>query len=135
MIRQNYGSLDGRISSEPVKTHQSDGGGVELQLPSPTRGHSQAHVGLRVKWAKDHAMSGTFPEVSGLEKLQRHRIEIAGRVWIPEIWGQEELMKDWIDCETFDRTLVPKGIMSARQALVEECRRANSSGLRIENPC
>jgi hypothetical protein len=32
------------------------------------------------------------------ERLKRHSVEVAGRVWIPDIWGQEELLKDWIDC-------------------------------------
>lgn len=69
------------------------------------------------------------------ERLKRHSVEVAGRVWIPDIWGQEELLKDWIDCSAFDASLVPTGIMSAREALAEEGRRANSSGLRIENRC
>ena len=72
---------------------------------------------------------------NGRERLKRHRIEVAGKVWIPEIWGQEELLKDWIDCSAFDSSLVPSGIMSARAALVEEGRRANSGGFRIENRC
>ncbi|GMN39478.1 hypothetical protein TIFTF001_008714 [Ficus carica] len=74
-------------------------------------------------------------EDNGRERLKRHRIEMAGRVWIPDIWGQEDLLKDWIDCSTFDACLVPKGIMSARAALAEEGRRATSGGLRIENRC
>ncbi|KAK8715542.1 hypothetical protein V6N13_042876 [Hibiscus sabdariffa] len=65
---------------------------------------------------------------NGREKLKRHRIEVAGRVWIPEIWGQEELLKDWVHCSAFDECLVPPGIMSARAALVEQ-------GTRIENRC
>lgn len=79
--------------------------------------------------------SEAMPEDSGRERLKRHRVEVAGRVWIPDIWGQEELLNDWIDCSAFDASLVPKGIMSARAALVEEGRRANSSGLRIVNRC
>ncbi|XVE96434.1 hypothetical protein REPUB_Repub02eG0221500 [Reevesia pubescens] len=74
-------------------------------------------------------------EDNGRERLKKHRIEVAGRVWIPEIWGQEELLKDWVDCSAFDASLVPSGIMSARAALVEEGRRANSGGFRIENRC
>ncbi|TKY53089.1 hypothetical protein E2542_SST24612 [Spatholobus suberectus] len=74
-------------------------------------------------------------EDSGRERLKRHRVEVAGRVWIPEIWGQEELLKDWIDCAAFDATLVPSRIVMARAALVEEGRRATSGGLRIENRC
>ncbi|KAG4396476.1 hypothetical protein GLYMA_19G194900v4 [Glycine max] len=72
-------------------------------------------------------------EDSGRERLNRHRVEVAGRVWIPDIWGQEELLKDWIDCTAFDATLVPSRISTAREALVQECTRANSAGLRIEN--
>ncbi|CAN8279024.1 unnamed protein product [Cochlearia groenlandica] len=72
---------------------------------------------------------------SGREKLKKHRREIAGRVWIPEIWGQEELLKDWIDCSTFDTCLVPNGISSARAALVEEARRAASASGGLHNRC
>lgn len=74
-------------------------------------------------------------EDDGRERLKRHRVEVAGRVWIPEIWGQEKMLKDWIDCSAFDSSLVPTGIMSARAALVQEGGRANSGGLRIENRC
>ncbi|OIV92219.1 hypothetical protein TanjilG_31138 [Lupinus angustifolius] len=75
-------------------------------------------------------------EDSGRERLKRHRVEVAGSVWIPEIWGQEELLKDWIDCTTaFDAPLVPTRITIAREALVEEGRNVNASGLSIENRC
>lgn len=73
-------------------------------------------------------------EENGRERLKRHRIEVAGHVWIPEIWGQEELLKDWIDCNAFDAKLINNNIMSARAALVQETRKKNSScRLRIEN--
>ncbi|XP_021908707.1 uncharacterized protein LOC110822800 [Carica papaya] len=98
-----------RLDNEPVRIENGDGGGRE---------------------------SGSMlPEDNGRERLKRHRIEVAGSVWIPEIWGQEKLLKDWIDCSTFDASLVPGGILSARAALVEEGRRANSGRLRIENRC
>ena len=70
---------------------------------------------------------------SGREKLKRHRLEVAGSVWIPDIWGQEELMKDWIDCSVFDASLVSSRILSARAALVAEGRRHSSTELRMEN--
>ncbi|KAI3447469.1 hypothetical protein Pfo_004134 [Paulownia fortunei] len=72
---------------------------------------------------------------SGRERLKRHRVEVAGRVWIPEMWGQENLLKDWVDCTAFDATLAKSGIMSARASLMEEGRRANSTRFRIENSC
>ncbi|XP_014512843.1 protein BIC1 [Vigna radiata var. radiata] len=74
-------------------------------------------------------------EASGRERLKRHRVEVSGRVWIPEIWGQEDLLKDWIDCTAFDAPLVPSRIVMARTALVEEGRRATSGVIRIENRC
>ncbi|KAH7671378.1 hypothetical protein IHE45_10G089900 [Dioscorea alata] len=78
---------------------------------------------------------GEDEEDCGRERLKRHRVEMAGRVWIPEIWGQENFLKDWIDCASFDTCLVPKGLVLAREALVQECRQTNSGGLQIENRC
>ncbi|KAF4364211.1 hypothetical protein F8388_000163 [Cannabis sativa] len=72
---------------------------------------------------------------NGRERLKRHRIEMGGRVWIPDIWGQEDLLKDWIDCNAFDACLGPNGLMSARASLVEEGRRTTSQRLRIDNRC
>ncbi|XP_052175391.1 protein BIC1-like [Diospyros lotus] len=70
------------------------------------------------------------------ERLKRHRVEVAGRVWIPDMWGQEELLKDWIDCTAFDAPLVNSNIMLARAALIKGGRlRTSSSGIRIENSC
>ncbi|XP_058739063.1 protein BIC1-like [Vicia villosa] len=73
-------------------------------------------------------------EVSERERLKRHRVEVAGRVWIPEIWGQEELLKDWIDCTAFDAPLIPSKITMARAALVQQgAARANAAPLSIDN--
>lgn len=75
-------------------------------------------------------------EVSERERLKRHRVEVAGRVWIPEIWGQEELLKDWIDCTAFDAPLIPSKITMARAALVQQgAARANAAPLSIDNRC
>ena len=74
-------------------------------------------------------------EEGGRERLKRHRVAMAGRVWIPDTWGQEKLLKEWIDCAAIDRSLVPAGLMSAREALVEECRRSNPGVFPIESCC
>ncbi|XP_020553727.1 protein BIC1-like [Sesamum indicum] len=70
---------------------------------------------------------------SGRERLQRHRIEVAGRVWIPDMWGQEAFLKDWIDCGAFDASLVNSSVMSARAALVEQGRTLNSATPTVAN--
>ncbi|KAK7337230.1 hypothetical protein VNO77_17794 [Canavalia gladiata] len=85
--------------------------------------------------AKETSVPEALAEDSGREMLKRHRVEVAGRVWIPDIWGQEDLLKDWIDCTAFDAPLVSSRITTARAALVEECTRVNAAGLRIENRC
>lgn len=72
---------------------------------------------------------------SGRERLKRHRGEVAGRVWIPEMWGQEAFLKDWIDSTVFDAAVRSGGIMSARAALIEERRRTAAAGFRIQNSC
>lgn len=74
-------------------------------------------------------------EESGRGRLKRHRKEVAGRVWIPDIWGQEDFLKDWIDCSAFEANFVPRAIMSARSALAKEGRSPNASCLRIGNRC
>ncbi|KAG5239405.1 protein BIC [Salix suchowensis] len=56
----------------------------------------------------------------GRERLRKHIEEVAGRVMIPDTWGQENLLKDWID---------------SRESLVAERRRGSSPGLRIASSC
>ncbi|KAK9938853.1 hypothetical protein M0R45_015570 [Rubus argutus] len=74
---------------------------------------------------------------SGRERLKRHQEEVAGHVTIPDSWGQEELLKDWIDYSPFDALMVPKGLSSAREALAMEGRRRNNAQgiMRIESRC
>lgn len=81
----------------------------------------------------------------GRERLKRHREEVAGSVLIPDQWGQEEMLKDWIDCSAFEALLVPNKIASARKALAADHGRGASSAststsphrqrLRIESRC
>ncbi|KAE8688727.1 hypothetical protein F3Y22_tig00110956pilonHSYRG00079 [Hibiscus syriacus] len=54
----------------------------------------------------------------GRERLKRHREEVAGRVSIPDKWGKEDLLKDWMDFSSFDSLLAPTGLASARKALM-----------------
>ncbi|MFS7964835.1 putative protein BIC [Helianthus anomalus] len=70
-------------------------------------------------------------EESGRERLKRHRVEMAGRVWIPDVWGQEDMLKDWIDCTVFDSSLGNNNIMSARTAMVQQAR----STVKMKNRC
>ncbi|GMJ13910.1 Blue-light Inhibitor of Cryptochromes 1 [Hibiscus trionum] len=124
---------------EPNKTQQADEGS-SLKGRYPSADGVRQVVVVVDEVAIGAARGAEAEEISeqdnGRERLKRHRIEMANsRVWIPDIWGQEELLKDWIDCSAFDDCLVPGGIMSARAALVEEGRRATSGRRRIENRC
>lgn len=80
-------------------------------------------------------LAATPSSDSGRERLKRHRDEVAGRVSIPDRWGQENFLKDWIDYSTFDALLAPKGVSSAREALIAEGQRATSQRLRIGSRC
>ncbi|KAF8041910.1 hypothetical protein BT93_A0494 [Corymbia citriodora subsp. variegata] len=151
---------DASMTSSPAGTRQSGrepetlhGDGPEAhsdenerQSPSPAA-HEETkddeEESVRLQALTDHSIGlddskGEGKEdrgMNGREKLKRHRIEVAGRAWIPEIWGQEELLKDLVDCSAFEASFLPAKIMSAKAALVEEGRRANSSRLRLENRC
>jgi hypothetical protein len=79
---------------------------------------------------------GSAGEESARERLKRHRTEVAGRVRIPDMWGQECLLKDWVDCAVFDRPLAATaGLLNARDALVAARRPAARRPLRVQNGC
>ncbi|KAL7247827.1 hypothetical protein ACSBR2_002689 [Camellia fascicularis] len=133
-------------SNDSKKTHQSNDDFKVIHESKPdqtgsknppsSKPHHEKEVTSALRGTTTSDGGGAMAEVSGRERLKRHRVEVAGRVWIPDIWGQEELLKDWIDCTTFDASLGNRNITLARAALVEEGRlRASSSGLRIANRC
>ncbi|KAE8731108.1 sucrose responsive element binding protein [Hibiscus syriacus] len=122
---------------EPSKSLQADEG-------SSLKGQCSSADGVRQVVVDEVAIGAVRraeedddeEEDNGRERLKRHRIEVAkSRVWIPDIWGQEDLLKDWIDCSAFDECLVPTGITSARAALVEQGTRSTTRRIRIENRC
>ncbi|XP_057742112.1 1-(5-phosphoribosyl)-5-[(5-phosphoribosylamino)methylideneamino] imidazole-4-carboxamide isomerase, chloroplastic-like [Arachis stenosperma] len=104
---------------------------MDQETPSTTKTHVSNNTKIQhdVAMAEDHNSNNNNVR----EKLKRHKISMAGRVWIPETWGQEELLKDWIDCTSFEAPLVPSRIMMAKAALVQEGRRTSSAGLTIQN--
>ncbi|KAE8682449.1 Tubulin/FtsZ family protein isoform 1 [Hibiscus syriacus] len=61
----------------------------------------------------------------GRERLKRHREEVAG-ISIPDKWGKEDLLTDWMDYSSFDSLLAPSGLASALKALIAEGRRRSS---------
>ncbi|KAA8544242.1 hypothetical protein F0562_022254 [Nyssa sinensis] len=112
-------------SFEPTKTIQSDNS-VDQKIA--LHGSCLASQNQTV----DVAEPKGSPQDYGREKLKRHWREVAGRVLIPDKWGHEEILKDWIDYAPFDALLAPSGVMSAREALVEEGRRSSPQGFRVE---
>lgn len=128
--------------------HHEDAAAAPAEVPATVaKGGEEAGHNSKVPadGEDDHHQDSTR------ERLKRHRQEVAGRVWVPEKWGQEKLLKDWVDCAVFDRPLVPAGLLTARRALVaESCTRrrsdrtsttttvssaAGSSPLRVRNGC
>lgn len=106
----------------------------ERQQPRPSFQHNanagEAKAGL--------AQPQQDSTCSGRERLKRHREEVAGRVPIPDSWGQERFLKEWMDYSAFDALLAPNGIASAREALMAEGGRRRATPhqrLRIEGRC
>ncbi|GJY71074.1 BIC1-like protein [Tanacetum coccineum] len=120
----------------PNKPHEDDGSISKNAYEMTKKPNSTSCSSLKAT-EKDMTTQAQAPqemvmdEESGRERLKKHRAEMAGQVWIPDIWGHEDLLKDWIDCTVFDSSLGNKNIMSARAALVQEGR----STLRIQNQC
>nr|GMD88201.1 protein BIC1-like [Ipomoea batatas]GMD89792.1 protein BIC1-like [Ipomoea batatas] len=113
---------------------------MKHQLPPPAASCSQEVVGgeNQSKRSVREAEAAATVEDCGRERLKRHRGEVAGRVWIPEIWGQEELLKDWVDCCGFDAYWMNTNIILARTALIEDTRthsHSHSATLRLDNTC
>jgi hypothetical protein len=96
-----------------------------------------------VEAAEEVVMSNVVTEIcveeeeeSGRERLKRHRVEMGGNVWIPDLWGQEEFLKDWIDCTKFDPPLISSNkIVTARTALVQEATGGGTAGFRFHYSC
>nr|XP_004487496.1 protein BIC2 [Cicer arietinum] len=71
-------------------------------------------------------------EITGREKLKRHREEVKGKIELPKNWEKEKMLKEWVDYTTFDASFAPhKLIVIARDALIEDARKARSQRLRI----
>lgn len=69
-------------------------------------------------------------EITGRERLKRLREEVTmEKVNIPENWGQEPKLKDWMDYTMFDAFFPHSLIVTARDALIANAREAKSPRL------
>ncbi|CAJ2660186.1 unnamed protein product [Trifolium pratense] len=72
-------------------------------------------------------------EITGRERLKRHREEMKGKVKVPENWEKEKKLKEWVDYTKFDALIfAPHAlIVTARDALIADVRKSRSQRLRI----
>ncbi|XP_058773693.1 protein BIC2-like [Vicia villosa] len=85
---------------------------------------------------KENNENGTrVEEITGRERLKRHREEVKGEVKIPENWEKEQKLKEWVDYTTFNALIsVPHAlIVTARDALIADVRKSRSQRLRIHH--
>ncbi|KAA0025256.1 protein BIC1 isoform X1 [Cucumis melo var. makuwa] len=102
-----------------------------MTLPSPNPNsslflphHDHPHLQESDQTLSEHdPQKGLEEGESSRERLKRHRMAVAGHVWIPDKWGKEEFLKDWIDGSAFEASLFPSGIVSARCALARDAKR------------
>lgn len=130
--KKTTGSAESEASFSTSKNNKSEAEAITTHKSRQPPLFSDAQTDGTVAAARSGEEGGGS---CGRERLKRHWMEMAGRVWIPDIWGQEDLLKDWIDCSAFDSSLVASSIMSARESLVEEAQRASSTRIGIENSC
>lgn len=115
-------------SSETTQKTQSHEGNSALQFPYNQYVKSSKTTPHKEKLVTDPSIANAVD--SGREKLKRHWNEVAGKMSIPERWGQEGFLKEWVDYSSFDALLAPNGAVSAREALVAEARRSLKKGCR-----
>ncbi|MCO5570543.1 hypothetical protein L7F22_024266 [Adiantum nelumboides] len=70
----------------------------------------------------DTPESGTQAFMCGRQRLQLHRLQVSGKVSIPDKWGCEQQLQEWVSYGIVEDALRPAGLMSARTALVSECQ-------------
>ncbi|KAJ4724818.1 Protein BIC1 [Melia azedarach] len=104
---------DGREISHFSSVPQEDYNSMNNSKNSARRIHAFSSL-------SNHLHGDHHQVKDGRERLKRHREEVAGSVSIPDKWGQEELLKDWIDCSAFEALSVPHKIASARKALAAD---------------
>ncbi|KAG8081887.1 hypothetical protein GUJ93_ZPchr0014g47091 [Zizania palustris] len=136
---------DHQESAVPVQASEGSSASSEEEVPVPDPDPAAKEKEKEHEQKQKQESAADDGQESTRERLKRHRREMAGRVWVPDMWGQEKLLKDWVDCAVFDRPLVPPDLLTARRALVAECctRRpdrtappaAASSPLRVQNGC
>ena len=119
MTHQSCAKSHDQIDIELKKPHQLKDNNIKEQ-----KQQEEDDTNIEIAYLKKVVLPIVEEEESGRERLKRHRVEMAGRVWIPDMWGQEEYLKDWIDCTTFDPPLISNSkIVTARTALVQEATR------------
>ncbi|KAH7404699.1 hypothetical protein KP509_15G039100 [Ceratopteris richardii] len=72
---------------------------------------------------KDKAIENSPRLACGRQRLQEYRMQMSGKVVIPDSWGREEQLQDWVTYGIVEDALRPAGLMAARAALVNECQR------------
>ncbi|MCO5585678.1 hypothetical protein L7F22_054752 [Adiantum nelumboides] len=78
----------------------------------------------------DTPESGTQAFICGRQRLQLHCLQVSGKVTIPDKWGCEQQLQEWVSYGIVEDALRPAGLMSARTALVSECQHRGGKPVR-----
>ncbi|KAI5070803.1 hypothetical protein GOP47_0015146, partial [Adiantum capillus-veneris] len=65
----------------------------------------------------------------GRARLQHHWVQVGGKVMIPDNWGLERHLQEWVSFGLLEDAYRPAGLMSARSALVADCQRRSRGGM------
>ncbi|KAH7421318.1 hypothetical protein KP509_13G050600 [Ceratopteris richardii] len=65
----------------------------------------------------------------GRKRLQLHRLQVSGKVVIPESWGREKFLQEWVAFGAVEDALRPAGLMAARAELMSTCQRRGAKSI------
>ncbi|MCO5549980.1 hypothetical protein L7F22_003457 [Adiantum nelumboides] len=74
------------------------------------------------------SVNGAGEDRCGRARLQHHWIQVGGKVMIPDTWGLERHLQEWVNFGLVEDAFRPSGLMSARSALVADCQRRSRAG-------
>eukprot|EP00250_Pteridium_aquilinum_P013900 c21646_g1_i1 orf=145-717(+) len=69
------------------------------------------------------------------DRLQRHRLLVAGTVHIPEAWCGEARLREWVASQDVEEALRPPGLFTARAALISAGSTSATSTPPAPPPC
>lgn len=132
IMRANVGRRqEMKLEELTSKALAKEGVGASSMLASGFQGRKKRSLGGGATACEVEGISSSLRNVSGCgkmqgigvggcprDRLQRHRLQVAGTVRIPDAWCGEARLHEWVSSRDVEDALQPPGLFSARAALI-----------------